>query len=255
MQGQNFDNYVSDYRKVESKQLKISGADSFYFSEYKVLELKKRLNNRKISNILDLGCGDGSSAVFLNKYFPEAKIFGVDISIESIRSADGKNIPNSFFCQYDGNAIPFSSDFFDLVFISCVLHHVPVQIHYNLVKECYNVLQKKGIICVFEHNPYNIFTRLIVNGCVFDRNSVLVSALHIKKILFKSCFKNLKIRYTIFFPRFFIFKLFVFFERYLHLIPLGCQYYILADKWFYIVKAIKIWSILLYRCIIIVLYY
>ena len=96
MQGRNFDNYVFDYRKVESENLKISGADSFYFSEYKILELKQRLNNRKISNIFDLGCGDGSSSFFLNKYFPEAKIYGVDISIESIRIAVSKKYPIVF---------------------------------------------------------------------------------------------------------------------------------------------------------------
>ncbi len=230
MQGQNFDNYVFDYRKIESENVKISGADSYYFSEYKILELKERLNNRNISSILDLGCGDGSSLFFLNKYFPETKIYGIDISMESIRIAVNKNIPNTFCCKYDGNVIPFNNNLFDIVFISCVLHHVPIKYHYNLMKECYRVLKEEGIICAFEHNPYNILTRIIVKNCVFDKNSVLVSSGHIKKILFKNGFKNLKVRYTIFFPRFSIFRLLIFLESYLYFVPLGGQYYVLADK-------------------------
>jgi ParB family chromosome partitioning protein len=42
--------------------------------------------------ILDYGCGIGSNIPYLRHYFPHAKLYGCDISNESVRLANGQNI-------------------------------------------------------------------------------------------------------------------------------------------------------------------
>ena len=62
-----FDKFAEDYREIHTENvLKVSGADSDYFTEYKIAEISKFINNGKVW--LDFGCGDGNSARFILKY-------------------------------------------------------------------------------------------------------------------------------------------------------------------------------------------
>jgi methylase of polypeptide subunit release factors len=86
----NFDQHASQYRKIHSQNVKISGADSFYFAAHKVEMLKAVEINNSI-RVLDLGCGDGAVAMFLEKEFPAFKINAIDVSADSIALAKEKN--------------------------------------------------------------------------------------------------------------------------------------------------------------------
>jgi ubiquinone/menaquinone biosynthesis C-methylase UbiE len=83
----NFNDYADDYRNIHDQNIKLTGADSDYFSKYKIQEIKKNefINNFSAYKILDIGCGDGNSEIFLNEFFPSAKITGIDISEKSIK--------------------------------------------------------------------------------------------------------------------------------------------------------------------------
>lgn len=71
-----FDKFAEDYREIHTENvLKVSGADSDYFTEYKIAEISKFINNGKVW--LDFGCGDGNSARFILKYFPQSQYYGV----------------------------------------------------------------------------------------------------------------------------------------------------------------------------------
>ena len=47
--------------------------------------------------ILDFGCGDGNTVLFIRKHFPKATIFGIDVSEKSIDEAKAKQIHNTDF--------------------------------------------------------------------------------------------------------------------------------------------------------------
>lgn len=134
-----FDKFANNYREIHTENVqKVSGADSDYFTEYKIAEISRFINDGKVW--LDFGCGDGNSARFILKYFPHSQYYGVDVSGESIEVAKKRNIFGAHFECYDGNKLPFEENTFDIVFIACVLHHIPIDLRDKLLKECFRVL-------------------------------------------------------------------------------------------------------------------
>ncbi|MGN0740550.1 MAG: class I SAM-dependent methyltransferase [Treponema sp.] len=174
-----FDTFADDYRNIHTKNVQgMSGADSDYFSEYKICEIAQHLQGKKI---LDFGCGDGNSARFIGKHIKNYEYYGIDISQKSIEKAALRSIPNTTFCFYDGSHIPFEDCTFDIVFVSCVFHHINQSEHLNVLKEIHRVLKKGGKLFVFEHNPNNPLTLKAVHDCPFDEGVKLIHASKMKR--------------------------------------------------------------------------
>jgi trans-aconitate methyltransferase len=79
-----------------------------------------RLVGTKPGSILDYGCGVGGWTSILSHAFPEAHIFGVDISSVAIGKAQRK-FPQHQFTSFDGCDAPFGDSKFDLIFSYHVL--------------------------------------------------------------------------------------------------------------------------------------
>ena len=227
-----FDKYIKEYRKIHTDNIKgISGQDSEYFSEYKIAEIRDRIRLPEAPVILDLGCGDGNSAKFFVKYIKNADYTGIDVSSDSIEYARTQyNDERIRFELYDGRHIPAPDGKYDIIFISCVMHHIAPNKRAAILKECHRVLKKTGKLIIFEHNPYNPITLKVVNNYPFDENAVLMTAGMIKKQLRPVGFGRVRIRYTIFFPRKWFFRSLLFLEKYLSWLPLGGQYYLEVSK-------------------------
>lgn len=227
---QEFDKFADDYGKILSKSLKKwSGFGREYFSQYKVQQVKEILKSEP-EKILDFGCGDGQSCEFFRRYFPKTALVGVDISPESIKIAQDKEISNVSFICVPGEELPFEEESFDLIFASGVFHHIEKEKHFSTVVELKKKLKKGGKIFIFEHNPINPFTQKIVKDCVFDKGAELIFAKSFKKMINLAKFKGTKINYTLFFPRHKIFQPLFFLEKYFVKIPIGAQYFIEAEK-------------------------
>jgi len=224
-----FDNVAKDYRKIHSKNVRLSGAKSEYFSKFKVINSRKLIKN-EILNILDIGCGDGLSEVYFEKYFSKAQIYGVDVSQESITACKKRMLTKSKFKQFDGINLPFENNEFDLIFISCVFHHVNRKVVTDLLDECKRVLKIGGQIHIYEHNPNNPVTRYFVNTCMFDREVKLISKEALRKLVENSGFKILDTNFLLFFPRWNLFKFLLPLEEVMKHFPLGGQYLIYAKK-------------------------
>ena len=226
----NFDNHASEYRKTHDDSLKMSGTDSDFFSEYKILELLKFEDKNESLKILDFGCGDGNSSIYIRKHFPNAIICGIDVSDSSIKIADSKKIEDATFKSYNGSEIPFKDKEFDIVFTSMVFHHIGYKLHTNILKDINRVIKNDGRFYNFEHNPNNPLTRKVVRECEFDEDAVLLKPSYNKNITVKAGFKIDKLIYTLFFPRHKFFKIFIGLEKTLTWCPIGAQYYIRAIK-------------------------
>lgn len=224
-----FDKFAKDYRQIHNESLKFSGTDSDYFSEQKVVEVRKHEKSAVLS-ILDLGCGDGNSAVYFRKIFPECRYTGLDTSVESIEQAGLRGLEDVSFSHFDGFNIPFPDRSFDIVFIACVLHHVDRSLHEKLVGEAKRALKTGGRLYIFEHNPLNPVTRKIVRDCPFDEDAVLLSSSYTRRILQNLGFEDVKTEYTLFFPRQKLFRIFHGLEDHLKWLPLGGQYYAISKK-------------------------
>jgi len=224
-----FDGFAKDYRRAHNEVIKISGTDSDYFSEQKVGEIRKR-ENGGFHRILDIGCGDGNSAVFFQKHFRGCEYAGIDTSIESIKIARERELPGTNFVHYDGFDMPFTKASFDIAFIACVLHHIDSKQHETMLLEAKRILRPGGRLYVFEHNPLNPVTRRVVRSCAFDEDAVLMTSSYLRKLLLRLKFQSVNVAYTIFFPRHRIFRGMLSLERYLSWLPLGGQYYVRSVK-------------------------
>ena len=224
-----FDGFAENYRSIHTGNIKLSGADSYYFAKMKVEYLKPFEKNETFS-VLDVGCGDGATELFMNELFPRWKVNAIDVSVQSIEEAKKKNLPNVVFNSYDGLKIPFENDSFDMVFIAGVLHHVEKKFHQMIIDEIKRVLKKNGRVYLFEHNPLNPFTRYLVNTCVFDKDAKLLKSNYTTGVLKESGLKITHKNFIIFFPRKGWLSKFILLEKKLKWLPLGGQYFFRAFK-------------------------
>jgi len=224
-----FDEYAKDYRSIHTKNLKISGADSFYFAEQKVLLLKKYETALDVQ-MLDLGCGDGTTELYVQKHFPDWHVKGIDVSEESIAVATSKNISNARFQLFNGSRIPYADNNFDIVFIAAVLHHIHFSLHEKIIREAYRVLKPNGRLYLFEHNTLNPFTQYLVKTCDFDKDARLLNYSYSRKLLKNAFFTSIKIKFILFFPRKGVLSKLIPVENLLSWLPLGGQYFLRCKK-------------------------
>jgi SAM-dependent methyltransferase len=228
-----FDEFARDYDKGHEDTIKLSGFGTDYFYEYKIREIHRILSEtkqKKPLSILDFGCGVGNVDPYIRKYFPDSKIYGMDVSEESIKVANENHGEFDIsYAAFDADKVenPFNV-LFDLVFVSCVFHHIPKNGHKETLSFLRSCMNPDALLFVFEHNPYNPATRMIFNkhDKPLDENANMIYPGYIKKLMRSSGFKVVSLNYTIFFPR----QLAVFMplERFMVAIPFGAQYYIVA---------------------------
>jgi SAM-dependent methyltransferase len=230
-----FDEFAQNYREIHTENIKISGADSDYFSEFRALEVRRRLRKMGIYTnnplrVLDLGCGDGNASRFMVQHIPNIAVDGIDITEAVVESARVRQLPQCTFSVYDGEHIPFGDNTFDVIFCANIFHHIDRAYHVGLYKEIFRVLRKGGVLFNFEHNPWNPITQKVVKDCVFDVDAVLLPSPYHKWVAHVGGFEQVAVRYVIFFPRFALFKPFLGIEPYFSWCPIGAQYCIEGRK-------------------------
>ena len=109
-----------------------------------------------------MGCGIGLVDGHLVE--PFGSVFGVDVSEEEISQAQAEH-PSVAYAVSKPAEIPHPAELFDVVFAACVLHHVDGEQQLPLVAEMARVTTG-GFVVIFEHNPWNPLTRLVVGRCL-----------------------------------------------------------------------------------------
>lgn len=225
-----FDQYADDYYSMLKTSITKSGEGPEFFAEYKIKDtflLSKSLSvEPKV--IFDFGSGIGNSIPWFRKYFPGSILICGDISAKSLEVSK-KRFPGSeqyFKINEDGIEMPGES--VDLVFSTCVFHHIDHDAHAFWLKELMRILKRNGVLIIFEHNPSNPLTVETVKHCPFDVNAKLVPAKQLKASIRNAGGRDIEAVYRIFFPNALSFLRPI--ERYLVSVPFGAQYYIHARK-------------------------
>ncbi|MBS1553000.1 MAG: class I SAM-dependent methyltransferase [Bacteroidetes bacterium] len=221
-----FDNFAGRYENILDKQLDFFGEENSYFAEYKIKITKETLGFVP-ENILEFGCGIGRNLKYFTEYFPGSKVNGCDISEKSLSIAAKEN-PSANIFLINKNEIGRYGEKFDLIFISCVFHHIKPSERIDSVRSVFSMLKKNGAVYIFEHNPYNPVTRHIVNTCPWDTDAILLNMKESVKLLQTAGLEISKKNYSLFFPA--SLKFLRFFENYLGKVPLGGQYYVKAVR-------------------------
>lgn len=109
-------------------------------------------------NVLDIGCGTGNYTDLLQKV-THANVFGVEPSEGMIQKARQKN-PEITFNVGDAASLPFDDTFFDFVYMTDVIHHVPdITV---MFQEIYRVVKPGGKVCIVTQSHKQIESRPIV---------------------------------------------------------------------------------------------
>jgi ubiquinone/menaquinone biosynthesis C-methylase UbiE len=224
-----FDQFAETYEAVHRDNIRLSGEDPDYFARYKIeavarLWAKDGLVSPKA--ILDFGTGVGNALPHLAEHFTTAKITGVDVSPGSLEVAERRFPGVADLILYDGQTLPFETGSQDLVFSSCVFHHIDAAAHVALLAELKRVLAPDGRLVIFEHNPINPVTRYIVATCPFDADAVLIPAGRFKARQREAGLRQVRAVFTGFFPN--ALRGLRPLEGLLARLPLGAQYYTVA---------------------------
>ena len=172
-----FDKFAENYHESLSKSLAVTRTSDKYQAEYKVRLLKNCLARGVAKtrlgtglNVLDFGCGVGLSLPYLLEQFSGSKIFATDVSEVSL------DIVRARFPQVTiVNSALNTTEKFDIIFMSTVLHHITGSARVEILKNLRANLKPDGRLVVIEHNTYNPLTRRIVSNCPMDADAELIS--------------------------------------------------------------------------------
>jgi ubiquinone/menaquinone biosynthesis C-methylase UbiE len=229
-----FDEYARNYhRELDHPLRRIVDSSGDYFIQMKCDELEDVASacgmDRSNSRIVDIGCGIGDFERLLPKGFGHK--FTLDLSYEMIRVA--KNFVAkglSKFMQGDALHIPLPNESADLVFASCVMHHIPPADLPDALDEMRRVCKKGGRIVCFEHNPWNPLTQLVVKTTPLDHGAALLSSIQLKALMQQAGMTIVDEKYILFGPKWLDVPLRKVLGKYLKRLPIGGQYFIVATK-------------------------
>ena len=219
-----FDNYTESYNELIKKSTGGVIRDPSSIADYKSYVLRKAIT-KEPETILDLGCGIGNNLNALKRTFNSAEVFGFDISEKSLAVASRLCPDCRFIKQEDLNGF---KDSFDVVFVSCVLHHIPKDLRLEFALRSYGLLKPGGVIAIVEHNVYNPLTRAAVSLCPYDKDAVLIRASKVRELLSQAGFIERSSRYILFAPP--AWRQLRRIEDIARQLPLGGQHLTLATK-------------------------
>ena len=219
-----FDQYAEQYDQVLGAAIPESLNEDSYFAEYKIALVAARSSAKKPGRILDFGCGPGRSLPYLDQHFPDAELWGYDVSPASLQVA-AQRVPRAkLFSDWDALA----GIRFDAIVAANVFHHIPPAHRQHALTRCRDALADQGQMFLFEHNPLNPATRWIFERCPFDADAEMLSLKTALTLCKQAGFHSEQHGYTLFFPRplAFLRRL----EPWLKRLPLGAQYYVQMSK-------------------------
>lgn len=226
----NFDTYSANYKAILAQSTGEDLESASYFAWQKVNHVIRSCpNNKKFNRILDYGCGVGMSLRPLRQMFPVAEIVGTDPSQKSLDIAAKENIDCHIkMLTLEDLSQANYTEHFDLIYVSCVFHHIDTMHHINTLRKLRGLCSGTGQIAIFEHNPANPITRTIVRNCPFDEGVSLISPRALRNNMKAVGWKGLRRTYISFIPP--KLKRFKSIESFLGWCPLGAQYMITAKS-------------------------
>jgi SAM-dependent methyltransferase len=226
---QAFDAYAADYDAALNQGLALSGEGKDFFARGRIQWLARCLDRAGISprTVLDFGCGTGSATPFFLEVWPALqRIVGLDVSAASLevarREHGGQRVEFAAIQEYGPDAS------MDLVFCNGVFHHVPPEQRPAAVRFIRDCLRPAGLLALWENNPWNPGTRLVMSRIPFDRDAILLWPRSARRMLREGGFQVLRTDFRFIFPR--ALKWLRPLETPLARVPLGAQYQVLGRK-------------------------
>jgi SAM-dependent methyltransferase len=194
MTNNTFDRIARDYEQIHNRRLP-PGVRSDTFVTQKGVKVVQWLAEAHADQefcYLDFGCGNGrlfkclTTADRLQPLIAKGslRLFGFDTSVDSLKEAETIAGDERICLTNDFAKLPVEIRF-DLV-ISCnVFHHIPPAERAATVQTLRARMKPNASMVIWEHNPLNPLTRMIVKACPFDKD-VSLMRLNTTRALFES---------------------------------------------------------------------
>lgn len=222
-----FDDYIESYEAACESGLQLSGEGRDYFARKRVEYTCRRCpRSHEVRTIMDFGCGLGHTAPYLCEAFPNGRVIGVDSSARAIEAAQKR---------YGSNRVEFLCDpqqmgtmQTDLVYCNGVFHHIPPEDRDSAARQIRKAIRPGGWFALWENNPWNPGTRIVMRQIPFDRDAITLSYLEAERLLRTAGFQIIGTRFYFYFPAFL--RVLRATEPFLQRVPLGAQYCVLVQN-------------------------
>ncbi|KOP25382.1 methyltransferase [Hapalosiphon sp. MRB220] len=109
------------------------------------------LPNRQI-RILDVACGTGRTLKMIRAAFPQASLFGTDLSPAYLRKANEllSQIPGELpqLLQANAEELPYLDNYFHAVTSVFLFHELPAGVRQRVIEQCYRVTKPGGVFII-----------------------------------------------------------------------------------------------------------
>jgi SAM-dependent methyltransferase len=222
-----FDAYARDYEEALQRGVGLSGEDSAFFAQRRVEWLQGRLDElrKQPRDVLDFGCGTGSTTPFLRALRGAERVVGVDPSSNLLDVARREHGSTAVRFGLPGE---LAKDSVDLAYCNGVFHHIPVGERGRAMAQVWQALRPGGLFALWENNPWNPATRLVMKRIPFDRDAVTLRPADTRRLLAAGGFEVVRTDFLFVFPR--LFSVLRVLEPAMSRLPVGAQYLVLAAK-------------------------
>jgi SAM-dependent methyltransferase len=220
-----YDRYRDRYSEKLDRAVSFAGTSHDFFTRAKAEELVRLarlyLGDQALLDALDVGCGIGLTDRHLAGRF--RSLTGTDVTPGVLETAAREN-PGVRYELAERGRLPFDDAAFHLVFAVCVLQVIAHGERPQFVAELARVTRPGGLVVVFEHNPYNPLTRLVVRRCEFGEDARMLGMPEAERLLGDNGVTPIDRGFLLVFPSRRTRVLAI--ERALSRLPLGAQYYL-----------------------------
>ncbi len=215
---------AAEYEAMLNQGISLSGENQEFFISGRIQDMRSQVPPHP-RRILDFGCGTGKSCAYLANVFPEAQVVGADLSEDALRHATA---------SFGSNRVRFVNiadlpqlERFDLCYVNGVFHHILPGERQRTLTMIRKVLMPGAHLALFENNPWNPGTRMVMHRIPFDRDAIPLSFLEARKRIKAAGFQLCGTRFLFYMPN--ALAPFRFVEPLFVKVPLGAQYYVLAS--------------------------
>jgi SAM-dependent methyltransferase len=214
---------AAEYEAMLNQGIGLSGENQEFFIVGRIQDLRSQVPSAP-HRILDFGCGTGKACAHLAEVFPKAQVVGADLSDDALRYAK---------TTFGSDRVAFANigdlpqlERFDLCYINGVFHHILPEERQQTLTMIRDLLRPGAHLALFENNPWNPGTRMVMRRIPFDRDTIPPSYLETRRRVRAAGFEVNGTRFLFYMPKALAPLRFV--EPMFVNVPLGAQYYVLA---------------------------
>jgi SAM-dependent methyltransferase len=220
--------FAAEWQAELDRGISLSGEDKGYFVRGRVSWLRDRLRRlgRSVDEVMDFGCGLGDTCAVLLDGLGARTVLGVDVSEGMVAAARAACAAERI--RFEEVTPSPEAGRFDLIYTSGVFHHIPPSQRAGWLRYLHTSLRPGGVLALWENNPWNPGTRLVMSRIPFDRDAVPITPAEARRLVRAAGFEVVATDHLFVFPR--ALRGLRRLEPALSRFPLGAQYQVLAAR-------------------------